>query len=127
MASQWNPEDDEEDITSALAVTGKGSFSHWPSGQPTVTTKIPPSYDGSTLWFPYEEAVMEWNDLTELDKNKRGPALRSQLTGAAATYRHHIDRSLLVLDDGVEYFLTTLRQLFVKGVNNVFLLLDRVS
>ena len=85
--SQWIPEDDEEDLAFANSVAQfQGGFQR-PQG-PQATTKAPPSYDGSTLWFPYEEAVREWNDLTELEPFRRGPALRSQLIGAAATYSY---------------------------------------
>ena len=38
-----------------------------------VTTKIPPTYNGSSLWFTYEEAVWEWADLTELSKRTSPP------------------------------------------------------
>ena len=41
-----------------------------------VTTKVPPSYDGRSSWFAYEDAIDDWCDITELDGDKRGPALR---------------------------------------------------
>ena len=42
-----------------------------------VTTKVPPSYDGRSSWFAYEDAIDDWCDITELDADKRGPALRN--------------------------------------------------
>ena len=42
------------------------------------TTKIPPAYAGDTSWFAFEEAVEDWLDVTELDAEKRGPALRNR-------------------------------------------------
>ena len=59
----------------------------------SVTTKIPPSYDGKTMtWFAYEEAIDDWCDMTELEKEKWGPALKSRLIGDAAVYRPLLDR-----------------------------------
>ena len=49
-----------------------------------VTTKVPPSYDGRGSWFAYEDAIDDWCDITELDADKRGPALRNRLEGEAA-------------------------------------------
>ena len=86
-----------------------------------ITTKVPPAYDGRTDWFRYEEAVEEWLDLTELNKDKQGPALRARLDGAATMYREVLDRGKLKLSSGVSYFLNTLRPYFVKGKHAVFL------
>ena len=86
------------------------------------TTKIPPSYDGRTSWFAFEDAVLDWQDVTELDEPKRGPALRNHLKGQAATYKDLLDRQRLKDTDGVEYFLKEMRPRFVKSANSVFLL-----
>ena len=51
-----------------MAVQSRSSpFTH--TGQ--ITTKVPPSFNGTDDWFRYEESVEEWLDLTELpvDKN----------------------------------------------------------
>ena len=40
-----------------------------------MTTKAPPSYDGRSSWFAYEDAIDDWCDITELDNEKRGPAI----------------------------------------------------
>ena len=55
--------------------------------QGTCTTKIPPSYNGKTSWFAYEDAVYDWIDITELDEVKQGPALKNGLKDEAATYK----------------------------------------
>ena len=52
---------------------------------------------------------------------KRGPALRNRLEGAAATYKHFLDHAQLVSEEGVNYFLKTLRPFFVKNPNSTFL------
>ena len=81
---------DEDDLLEESYVTvihgqgGKGSLN-------VVTTKVPPGFDGRTLWFAYEEAIDEWCDITELDPAKRGPALRSRLEGEAAIYKQMLD------------------------------------
>ena len=87
-----------------------------------LTTKIPPSFDGKTSWFAYEDAIDDWCDVTELDDEKRGPALRNRLEGDAAIYKKILDRDALKnKDEGVLYFKRTLRPFFVKGSVNVFL------
>ena len=75
-----------------------------------VTTKVPPSYDGRSSWFAYEDAIDDWCDITELEGAKQGPALRL------------LDRDRLKdPNNGVKYFKSFLRPLFVKGAANVFL------
>ena len=87
-----------------------------------VTTKIPPAFDGRSSWFAYEEAIDDWCGVTELDADKRGPALRNRLDGEAAVYKSLFDRDRLKeAATGVEYFKNTLRQHFVKGAQSVFL------
>ena len=69
-----------------------------------MTNKIPPMYDGKTSWFQYEELIDDWVDLTQPTDDKRGPALKSRLTGEAATYKPLLDRGKLKQADGVDYF-----------------------
>ena len=73
---------DEWDFASAGIEMTLAAFQSPPASQ-QVTTKIPPGYSGSSLWFTYEEQVQEWSDLTELTPERQGPALRSRLEGAA--------------------------------------------
>ena len=87
-----------------------------------VTTKIPPPYNGLTSWFAYEELIDDWCDITELDAEKQGPALKNRLEGDAAIYKPLLDRDRLRDEnDGVAYFKRTLRPHFVKGSQSVFL------
>ena len=87
-----------------------------------VTTKVPPSFDGRQSWFAYEEAVDDWCDITELDPDKRGPALRNRLTDDALVYKPLLDRDLLRDPaTGVKYFKDQMRPHFVKGSQSVFL------
>ena len=86
-----------------------------------VTTKVPPSYDGRSSWFAYEDAIDDWCDITELEPEKRGPALRNRLEGEAAIHKRLLDRERLKDPrNGVKYFKSYLRPLFVKGAANVF-------
>ena len=79
-----------------------------------VTTKVPPSYDGRSSWFAYEDAIDDWCDITELDGDKRGPALRNRLEGEAAIHKRLLDRDRLKdPNNGVKYFklpATSLRE-----------------
>ena len=90
--------------------------------QHKATTKIPPSFDGRTSWFFYEEAIDDWCDITELDPEKRAPALRNYLEGEAATYKTLLDRQRLRDPvHGIRYFKAQLRPHFIKGNQSVFL------
>ena len=87
-----------------------------------MSTKIPPAFDGRSMtWFTYERLIDDWCDITELDDNKKGPALRNRLEGEAAVYATLLDRDRLKDHDGVQYFKSTLREHFVKGREVVFL------
>ena len=96
---------------------------HGPSTHVTITPKIPPHYNGLTSWFNYEELIDDWVDITTLDEDKRGPALRNRLIGAAEPLRKYLDqdKEALKSERGIQYFKDTLRPFFVKGVHNVYI------
>ena len=86
------------------------------------TPKIPPSFDGRSSWFAYEEALDDWVDITTLAQEKLGPSLNNRLVGDAAVYKPLLDRDRLRdPEHGVGYFKATLRPHFVKGNQSVFL------
>ena len=60
-----------------------------------VTTKVAPAYDGRTSFFAFEDAIDDWCDITELEAEKRCPALRNRLEGDAAQYKRLLDRERL--------------------------------
>ena len=72
-----------------------------------VTTTVPPGFDGKTSWFAFEDAIDDWRDITELEQEKWGPALRNRLEGEQLFAKG--------------YFKRTLRPHFVKGAQTVFL------
>ena len=87
-----------------------------------MTTKVAPAYDGGTSFFALEDAIDDWCDITELEPEKRGPALRNRLEGEAQQYKRLLDREMLRdPHDGVNYFKRFLRPHFIKGAQNVFL------
>ena len=88
-----------------------------------VTTKVPPGFDGKTSWLAFEDAIDDWCDITELESEKWGPALRNRLEGEAAVYKRLLDRDELRQPNGrgVDYFKRMLRPHFVKGAQTVFL------
>ena len=70
-----------------------------------MTTKVAPAYDGRTSFFAFEDAIDDWCDITELEPEKRGPALRNRLEGEAQQYKRLLDRERLRdPNDGVNYF-----------------------
>ena len=87
-----------------------------------MTTKVAPAYDGRTSFFAFEDAIDDWCDITELEAEKRGPALRNRLEGDAAQYKRLLDREMLRdPNEGVNYFKRFLRPHFIKGAQTVFL------
>ena len=80
-------------------------------------------FDGTQSWFAYEKAIDEWIDLTELSKDKQGPALRTRLEGEATRHKEFLDRDLLKQKDGlgVACFKETLRARILKSTQIVFL------
>ena len=123
-SAQWNDTFyglDEQSYNDAWAVHSEYKISPLSTNSQT-TSKIPPSFDGRRLWFTYEEEIRQWKDITELDKEKWGPALRNRLEGAAAVYNSIFDIDLLKdPNNGLEYFIKTLRPNFVKGATHVFM------
>ncbi len=67
--------------------------------------------------------IDDWCDITELEQEKWGPALRNRLEGEAPVYKRLLDRDELRQANGrgVEHFKRTLRPHFVKGAQTVFL------
>ena len=87
-----------------------------------MTPKIPPSFDGTTSWFEYEDLIDDWLGITTLTPRKHGPSLKNSLVGSAAFYKNMFDNTLLRdADQGLNHFKTVLRPYFVKGVQHVFL------
>ena len=78
-----------------------------------MTTKVAPAYDGRSSFFAFEDAIDDWCDITELEPEKRGPALRNRLEGDASQYKRLLDRELLRdANEGVNYFKRFLRSTF---------------
>ena len=87
-----------------------------------MTAKQPPSYDGRVSWLRYEELVDDWVTFTTIEACKRGPLLKSRLTGDAHMYKAVLQNDLLQdPDKGVNYFKNTLKKFFLKGSTNVYL------
>ena len=87
-----------------------------------MTTKVARAYDGRTSFFAFADAIDDWCDITELEPEKRGPALRNRLEGDAAQYKRLLDRDQLRDPvEGVNYFKRFLRPHFIKGAQTVFL------
>ena len=122
-------DDDDFDIVDADGWNQYDSYAMRRAPQQTqihmtqqMTTKVAPAYDGRTSFFAYEDAIDDWGDITELEPEKRGPALRNRLEGDAQQYKSLLDRDMLRdPNEGVHYFKRFLRPHFTKGAQNVFL------
>ena len=42
-----------------------------------VTTKVPPSYDGTSSWFAFEDALDDWCDIIELEREAKTSSTKS--------------------------------------------------
>ena len=90
--------------------------------QMPISNKIPPSFNGRTSFFAYEEAINDWVDVTELSAERQGPALKSNLVEDALVCRELLDRDALKnAATGVTYYKNFLRTYFVKGAQTTFL------
>ena len=82
----YNHEYDDFDIVEAeyeSYAVGRASQQSTVHMTQQMTTKIAPAYDGRTSFFAFEDAIDDWCDITELEAEKRGPALRNRLEGDA--------------------------------------------
>ena len=86
-----------------------------------ITPKFPPSYNGTTSSFKYEELIEVWLGVTVLDASKQRPALKNRLHGNAEKYKPLLSRDALKAEDGAKYFRDKLRPHFVKGAHSIFL------
>ena len=83
-----------------------------------MNAKLPASFDGRVSWLRYEDLVRDWVTFAQVET--QGPLLKNQLTHDAPICRELLDNNRLVdRDNGVEYFLTTLRGYVLKGSQNV--------
>jgi hypothetical protein len=90
-----------------------------------VTRKVDPSYDGRTSFFAFGGAIDDWCDITELEPEKRGPALRNRLEGEASQCKRLLNEELLRdPNNGANYFKRFLRPHFIKGAQNAFCIIS---
>ena len=78
--------DDEEEESYAYANMAQSMASELKPGE-LFNHKVPPAFDGNGSWFAYEEMVMDWLDLTSLDAEKQGIAVKLRLVGGAAIFQ----------------------------------------
>ena len=88
-----------------VAYRAKSTY-QWTAGT-GIRTKIPPLVNGPTSWFKYELLIDDWLDLTVLEAEKRGPALKNRLVGDAEMYKGLLDRESLRTADGFKYFTSS--------------------
>ena len=72
-----------------------------------MTPKMPPTFDGQSSFFEYEDLIDDWLGITTLQPERHGPTLDNE--------------RLRDPDNGVQCFIQTIRPYFVKGNNHVFL------
>ena len=51
-----------------------------------MTPKIPPTFDGQSSWFEFEDLIDDWVGIATLSQEKLGPSLKNSLVGAAEYY-----------------------------------------
>ena len=55
--------------------------------------KIPPTFDGQSSWFEFEDLIDDWLGITTLTAEKLGPSLKNALVGAAEFYKNEFQKS----------------------------------
>ena len=90
-AADWSqmalrtPENDEEDLETEEIFAVRDDEG-WNADK--MTAKVPPTYDGNSSLFAYEEHVQEWLSIAQVDQDKIGPLLRYRLRGNAMTVKN---------------------------------------
>ena len=87
-------------------------------GRERYSAKQGPSWDPSLSYWRFETDVWDWNDVTLLDRNQRGPELRNRLSGECETFKRDLDREKLrqgTDDEGIKYFLREIRKHWLKN------------
>ena len=69
----------------------------------------------------FEEYVKDWEEITIVEPEKRGPILRNRLRGYPATFKRIFDRTQLASEHGVKYFMKTLKGEFIRDAPRVFM------
>ena len=49
-----------------------------------MTTKVAPAYDGRTRFLAFEDTTDAWRDITELEPERRRPALKNRFEDDAS-------------------------------------------
>eukprot|EP00438_Fugacium_kawagutii_P016051 Skav221531 [mRNA] locus=scaffold1813:43:5619:- [translate_table: standard] len=92
------------------------------TGALRMTPKIPPTFDGTSSWFEYEDLIEDWLGITTLNADKIGPSLKNALIGPAVFYKNLFDNAVLRDPNrGLNHFKETMRPYFVKGKSHVFM------
>ena len=83
--------------------------------------KIPPSFDGRSSWFTYEDSIDDWVELTDEPQAKHGIMLKQRLIHDAEHFKSLLETSKLKQPDGVKYLKDTIRPTYVKGAQQIYL------
>ena len=59
-------------------------------------------------------------NLTQIEAGNRGPPLMNRLVGDASIYKKLLDQKPLTSEDGVKYFMKTVRPHFTRGFFECF-------
>ena len=75
-----------------------------------MTPKVPPTFDGQSSWFEFEDLIDDWMGITTLTPERLGPSLKNALVGAAEFYKNMLNNAdLRHPENGVRHFKDTLR------------------
>lgn len=111
------PVDDSNQFPeSALAVNDS------PGAGVRMTPKMPPTFDGQSSFFEFEDLIDDWLGITTLQPERHGPSLKNALVGSEQFYKNMLGNELARDPaNGVTDFIQTIRPYLVKGTNHVFL------
>ena len=60
-----------------------------------MTPKVPPTFDGQSSWFEFEDLIDDWMGITTLTPERLGPSLKNALVGAAEFYKNMLNNAVI--------------------------------
>ena len=95
MVQFYSMDSDEDDHDHQPAVSSDG-LAYAVDREPhntaiRMTPKMPPTFDGQSSWFEFEDLIDDWLGITTLTAEKLGPSLKNALVGAAEFYKNMLE------------------------------------
>ena len=87
-----------------------------------MTPKVPPTFDGQSSWFEFEDLIDDWMGITTLTPERLGPSLKNALVGAAEFYKNMLNNADLRPRKWSEAFQGYTQTVLCEGSQSCFLM-----